>query len=410
MTALNARARRNAALTLFVARAIYAFSWYNIGAVVTSIESGLHIGVATFGLVLGAFLVGAAVFQIPAGFAAMRWGSRTVSVAALAIMGSFALASAFSPDWYVLAALRFGVGAGAAFFFAPGLGLVASYFPSGSRGPVIGLYNAGFSVGAATGLIVGAALGVAFGWPWALGVGGLGLLVAALAAAVVLPRTTVPTLGRSLSQLWNAARPVLRSRPLWALSLALTGLWAAFYIVAQYFVAFASSAHPSWPVELAVSLPTVMIVLEVVGGPVGGLWGERSRDMRWVLVLAGVPCGIAVLLIPFLPLAVLIPLFVFLGFGAGAVFAVLYLLPSHYPGIQGEGFALALALLNCVQIFAGSALAIAFGFIAADVGYTDAWLFAGGIGVATLILLAGARGSPVLSEQPIDPVAPRRID
>lgn len=376
----------------------------------TSIESGLHIGVATFGLVLGAFLVGAAVFQIPAGFAAMRWGSRTVSVAALAIMGSFALASAFSPDWYVLAALRFGVGAGAAFFFAPGLGLVASYFPSGSRGPVIGLYNAGFSVGAATGLIVGAALGVAFGWPWALGVGGLGLLVAALAAAVVLPRTTVPTLGRSLSQLWNAARPVLRSRPLWALSLALTGLWAAFYIVAQYFVAFASSAHPSWPVELAVSLPTVMIVLEVVGGPVGGLWGERSRDMRWVLVLAGVPCGIAVLLIPFLPLAVLIPLFVFLGFGAGAVFAVLYLLPSHYPGIQGEGFALALALLNCVQIFAGSALAIAFGFIAADVGYTDAWLFAGGIGVATLILLAGARGSPVLSEQPIDPVAPRRID
>ena len=103
---------------------------------------GSALGATTLdlGLVLGAFLAGAGIFQIPAGMAALRWGNRNVALASLALMGVFCLASAFSPNWIVLALLRFGAGAGAAFFFAPALGLVASYYPSGSarayRGPL----------------------------------------------------------------------------------------------------------------------------------------------------------------------------------------------------------------------------------------------------------------------------------
>jgi predicted MFS family arabinose efflux permease len=378
-----------------MARAVYAFSWYNVGAVLPLIGSGLKIDTAELGIVLGSFLVGAAIFQLPAGLASLRWGNRRVSLAALGAMGAFALASAFSPDWYVLAALRFGTGAGAAFFFAPALGLVASYYPAGSRGPIIGLYNAGFSIGAAIGIFAGALLGVAFGWPWALAVGGVALLAAAGVSALLLPEVQAPAVRRNFSQLLTAATPVLRSRSLWALAVGLTGLWAAFYIVAQYFVEFASSAHPLWSLALAASLPTALIVVEIVGGPIGGLLGERWRDMRYVLLVFGVPSGLAVLLIPFLPLTGLVLVFVFLGFAQGAIFAVLYLLPSYQPEGQGEGFALALALINCVQIFAGSALAIAFGFIAADFGYSDAWIFAGAIGLVTLpflVWVSGARG------------------
>ena len=362
----------------------------------TFIESGLHIDVAQFGIVLGAFLVGAGLFQIPAGLAAVRWGSRRVSLAALAVMGVFAVASGFAPNWYVLIALRFGVGAGAAMFFAPALGLVASYFPAGSRGPVIGLYNAGFSVGAAAGLFVGALIGAALGWGWALGLGGVALLIAAGAAAVVLPDLGIPQQLRTFREVLATSRPVLRSRPVWALAIAITGLWAAFFIVAQFFVAFAADVHPSWPLALAVSLPTVMIAIEIVGGPIGGILGERVRDIRVPLAIAGAMSGVAVLLIPFLPLGALLALFVLLGFVEGIVFAVLYLLPSYFPGIQGEGFALSLALINGIQILAGSALAVAFGFLAADAGYTVAWLFAGAIsllGLPLLVLVPRARGA-----------------
>jgi MFS transporter, DHA1 family, inner membrane transport protein len=303
-------------------------------------------------------------------------------------MGTFAVASGFAPNWYALLAFRFGVGAGAAMFFAPALGLVARYFPAGSRGPVIGLYNAGFSVGAAAGLFLGALIGSTLGWPWALGLGGVALWIAAGAAALVLPQLDPPKVERTWKGVVAAARPVLRSRPVWGLAVGIMGLWASFFIVAQFFVAYATDVHPGWPLALAVSLPTVLILVEVVGGPLGGLFGERSSDMRVPLVVAGVASAVAVALVPFLALPALVALFVLLGFLQGVVFAVLYLLPSYFPEVRGEGFALALALVNGVQILGGSAFAIAFGFIAADRGYTVAWVFAGAVGLVTLPFLA----------------------
>ena len=380
-------------MTLFLARAVYAFNWYNVGAVLPLIGAGLHVTTVELGLVLGAFLVGAAIFQLPAGLAAVRWGSRTVCLLALVVMGTFSLASAFSPDWYVLAAFRFGAGAGAALFFAPALGLVTTYYPVGTRGPIIGLYNAGFSFGAAIGIIGGAVIGVTFGWPAALAVGGIGLLLGAAAASWILPPAPSPIVRDSVGDRWSAAKRVLRSRSIWALALALTGAWAAYYIVAQFFVEFASDVHPGWSLALAATLPTVMIVVEIVGGPVGGLFSERRRDMRYALVLFGVPSTLALLLVPFLPITELLAVFVFLGFAAGVVYADLYLIPTYYPETAGEGLSLALALINCVQIFAGSALAIAFGVVAVDWGWTAAWIFAGLLGAATFPLLVWVRGT-----------------
>ncbi len=378
---------------MFLARTVYAFNWYNIGAVLPLIEVGLHARLIELGIVLAAFLVGAAIFQLPAGFAALRWGSRPVCVAALAMMGIFALASAFSPNWYVLAALRFATGAGAGLFFSPGLGLVATYYPSGSRGPIIGLYNAGFSLGSGLGVIVGAIIGVEFGWAWALGIGGVILLVGTLALELLLPRVAPPTAPRSGGELLRAAGPVLRSRSIWSLAIALTGAWAVFYIVAQYFVQFASDVHPAWSLTLAAALPTVMILVEILGGPLGGVLSERARDLRSLLVIFGIPTSLVLLAIPFLPLVALVPLFLFLGFGSGVMFANLYLIPTYHPEVQGEGLTLALALINAVQIAAGSALAIAFGYVASTWGYTSAWIFAGAVGVLPLPLLLWVRGS-----------------
>jgi MFS family permease len=355
------------------------------------IGAGLGIGTVRLGIVLGAFLAGAGVFQLPAGLAALRWGNRRVCLVALVIMGAFALASAFSPDWMVLAVLRFGAGAGAAFFFAPALGLVASYYPAGKRGPVIGLYNAGFSVGSGAGVLAGALIGTALGWPWALGVGGGALLAVAGFSAVFLPPTEAPVPAPSRPGLLRSALPVLRSRTLWALALALTGLWAAGFILAQYTVEYAASAHPSWSLPLAAALPTVLILIEVVGGPFGGWLSERYRGRRRLLVVFAVPCGLSVFLVPFLPFAGLVAVFLFFGFGVGVLFADLYLLPSYLPGIQPETLALALALINGIQILLGSALAITFGIVAAGYGYTAAWVFAGIAALATLPLLVAAR-------------------
>ncbi|MGD0588472.1 MAG: MFS transporter [Thermoplasmata archaeon] len=376
MNEFDRSARRSAAATLVLLRVVYAFNWYNVGAVLPLIGTGLSANTGQLGIVLGAFLVGAGVFQVPAGLIAMRWGYRTTSIFALLFMGMFSLASAFSPDWIILAGLRFGAGAGAAFFFAPALGLVSSYYPTGSRGPVIGIYNAGFSVGSGVGLFAGALIGAAVGWPWALAVGGIALLAVGAVATVALPPIPRANAPPDWKAAWKIGRPLLRSRNLWALSLGLSGMWAAFYVAAQYFVQFAATVHHDWPIALAAGLPTAMIVTEIFGGPIGGWLAERRVDLRKMLLLWGGASAVGVLLIPFLPLAALWPLFVFLGFADGLLFAVLYLVPTYLPEGRGENVALAIGLVNSIQLFLGSLFAILFGVIAGGSGYDVAWIFA----------------------------------
>jgi predicted MFS family arabinose efflux permease len=392
LTELTPRDRRAASTTLLFARAIYAFNWYNVGAVLPLVGSALGATTPELGIVLGAFLAGAGVFQIPAGLAALRWGNRRVSILALALMGAFCLASAFSPNWIVLALLRFGAGAGAAFFFAPALGLVSSYYPAGSRGPIIGLYNSGFSLGSGVGLFAGALLGAEFGWAWALAVGGVALVGSAIVAPFLLPHTERIRTGRSWRELWTTSQEVLRSRSLWALAISFIGLWSAFFVAAQYFVQYAHEVHPGWSLAVAAGLPTLMIAVEIGGGPFGGWLAERGFDMRWLLVGFGAASAVAIMLVPFSSLSELVVLFAGLGLLDGIIWAVLYLLPTYLPETGGEGLALGLGLLNAINIFGGSGLAVAFAYVATYQNYTVAWLFAGVLALAPLPLLLVVTG------------------
>ena len=396
-TGIDAPHRPRAATTLMVARIVYAFNWYNIGAVLPFVQPSLSASTLELGIVIGAFLIGAGIFQIPAGLAARRWGTRTVSLVSLFLMGGFSLASAFSPNWIVLAATRFGAGVGAAFFFSPALGLIASYYPSGRQGPIIGLFNSGFSIGSGVGLFGGYLVGELYGWPWALAIGGLALLAVASIGPFLLPRTATAEATGSLRELWSSAESVLRSRSLWALALGTSGLWAAYYVAAQYFINFAAQAHPEWSGLLAALAPVVMIILEVPGGPIGGWMGERARNVRGLLYFWGIISAAGILLIPFLPIGGLIVLFAFLGFADGIVFAVLYLIPSYLPESHGRSLSLGLATVNSIQIFLGSALSILFAYIAGTAGYSVAWWFAGAVALATLPLLGwvGSRGGDV---------------
>lgn len=302
-------------------------------------------------------------------------------------MAVAATASALSPNWPTLALLRFAAGAAAAFFFAPALGLVSSYFPVGSRGPIVGLYNAGFSLGAGVGLFGGTLLGQVLGWQVPLALGGLLLAATTVVSFALLPRTTIGETARDWRGIWKLGRPVLSSSTLWALAIALTGFWAAAYIVGEYFVNYADAIHPEWGLEIAAGATALFILLQVVGGPIGGWWGERSRDMRRILLLSATTVGALVCLIPVVPLWGIWPTLTVMGFAAGIIFAVLYLLPTYFRVVRGEGVALSLALLNSVQIFVGSGLAIGFALVVEASGYTLAWVFAGLVVIATLPLL-----------------------
>jgi MFS family permease len=383
-------------LALFVVRIVYAFNWYNIGAVLPLIGTSLAAAPAELAIVLGAFLLGVGIFQIPAGLAAVRWGSRRVSLAGVAVFGVAGVASALAHTWPELALIRFVGGVGAAFFFSPALSLIASYFPPGERGPVIGFYNGGFSIGGAIGLVGGVGLGLAYGWPAALGSGGLALLVATGAAYFVLPEQPAEGSTSGTAAVYAAGRSVLRSRSIWGLSIALTGFWAAIYLVAQDFVDYVHTDHAGWGVGVAGILTAVVVVAAFPGGPFGGWVAERGTDRRLLVGGFGALVGVLVLLVPFATLWTIGPLFLALGFLDGVVYAILYLIPTYLPETQGEGLALGVGVVNSIQVLLGSGFVVLFGVLVESFGYTDAWLYAGAISLALLpglFLVAPSRGS-----------------
>ncbi|HEV8049682.1 MAG TPA: MFS transporter [Thermoplasmata archaeon] len=369
---------------LFVVRIVYAFNWYNIGAVLPLIALTLSASPAQLGIVLGTFLVGVGIFQVPAGLAAVRWGSRRVSLAGVAVFGAAGVATAFAPTWETLALLRFVGGVGAAFFFSPALSLIASYYPAGERGPVIGFYNGGFSVGGAIGLVVGAGIGLAIGWPAALGLGGVALLATTALAYFVIPRQPPEGSTRASAAVYAAGRAVLSSRSIWGLSLALTGFWTAIYLVAQDFVEYAHDVHPGWGTGVAAILTAVVVVSSFPGGPIGGWIAERGRDRRLLIGLVGAVVSGLVLLVPLASIWTIGPLFLALGFLDGVVFTILYLIPTYLPETQGEGLALGVGVVNSIQVLLGSGFVILFGVLVEQIGWTGAWLYAGLLSFALL--------------------------
>jgi MFS family permease len=393
--------RHSVAAALFGARLVYAYNWYDIGAVLPRVQAGLGASVAELGIVLGAFLAGVALFQLPAGFAALRWGSGRCSIFGLVLMGAACLASGLASTVLLLALLRFVAGVGAAFFFAPGLALIADHYPAGERGPVIGLYNGAFSGGGAAGLFLGALAGATIGWPFALGVGGVALLATAGGLTIVLQPNLRAPIVRPIRELWSRGVRVLRSRSLWALAFGLTGFWAAVYIVAQYLVQFAHDARPGWGLGTAAALAAAVVVISLPGGPIGGWLGERSRDPRVIMVVFAGTTGSIVFLVPFAPLWVLVPALLALGLCDGIVFAIQYLMPLGFAASMDEGLALGIGFINMVQVVVGSGITVLFAYLIAFAGYPTAWIMTGAVCLGTLPLLALVERVPHAPGRPV---------
>ncbi len=151
---------------------------------------------------------------------------------------------------------------------------------------------------------------------------------------------------------------------------------------------YAAADHAAWGIGAAAAVTTGVVLAAFPGGPVGGWLAERTRSRRSLAAGFTILSAGCVALLPFAPLMVLVPDLIALGFFDGVVFSILYLIPTYLPEARGEGLALGVGVVNSIQVSLGSLVAVAFGVIAASLGYTVAWEFAALLTVAVLPLLA----------------------
>ena len=140
-------------LWLFVMSAVAFLDRTNISIAGVQISHEYAVDNTHLGWVFSAFLIGYAIFQVPAGLLARRIGPRSVLTLGMAWCSVFAALTALVPPTLrgavlVLALVRFGLGVGEATMYPAASQFVERWFPVDERGKANGFVFAGVGIGA----------------------------------------------------------------------------------------------------------------------------------------------------------------------------------------------------------------------------------------------------------------------
>ncbi len=363
--------------SIVVSRVVYAISWFDIAASPLAISKDFAVDLPALGVLASAFTVGVGLFQIPAGALATRWGAKKTALLGLMIMAVAGILSGVAPSFLLLIVSRFLVGLGAAFFFAPAIGILTPMFETRERGLVIGVYNGAFGIGAGIGLFGWALLDEAVGWR--LGLMAAGTLTAVLALENYLViRDTPPNHAAR-----GSVRAVMRSRSVWFWGIGFLGFWGALYTASSFLQHFGETQLSLGAFQAGLLSSSINFV-SVLGGPIGGKLSDHFASRRLFMLIPGVIFGFGIMTVGYLGLPILWLVPSGLGFIDGFIFASLYASPSQLPEVGPEYAPLAIGLINATQILGSFWIPIGFTSLADSSGYPTAWLF---LGVCALLFL-----------------------
>lgn len=104
------------------------------------------------------------ILAIPVGWLADRTNRVKVLAFSLALWSAATSACGFSNNYAQLALSRMAVGVGEAGGVPPSYAIISDYFPRGSRGTALSLFNFGPPIGQALGVAFGASIAAAYSW------------------------------------------------------------------------------------------------------------------------------------------------------------------------------------------------------------------------------------------------------
>ena len=104
------------------------------------------------------------ILAIPVGWLADRTNRVRVLAFSCALWSAATAACGLSANYGQLAASRMAVGVGEAGGVPPSYAIISDYFPSGTRGTALSLFNLGPPIGSALGVAFGASIAAAYSW------------------------------------------------------------------------------------------------------------------------------------------------------------------------------------------------------------------------------------------------------
>ena len=401
MTLSPATGRRWLVLgSVLTSRVIYTVNWFNIAPLLGAsglLAKALSLDLPSQGLLTSAFLLGAGIFQIPAGIVSARWGPKNTSQLGMLILSLSGIGEGLSVNFPTLFAARFMLGFGAALFFAPAIGILTPLFKPEEEGFVLGLYNSCFNIGGAIGLFGWVIVTDVLGWQGGLILGGLMGVVSVGIGQIVIPRDKPVERAHR-----RPMGPVFKNRNIWLIAFGVLGLWGAIFSSSNFLEAYTRDTFATAPL-IAGLMASLIMFASIPGGPTGGLLSDKFRRRKIFMLVPGIVVSIGVILFGVsqpTELWFLVPL---VGFMDSIVFSTMYASASQYPEVGHDYAPLGISIINSVQILGSYPIPVIFTILVHAYGnnYAPGWFFMGGTSLALMMFVtliqepfkAGAKNS-----------------
>jgi MFS family permease len=352
-----------------------------VAAIFVFIAGDFGQNVSGLGLVTASMYIGLAIFQIPGGIIAAKFGPRKVAFYGMLISSIASFFTAFASEFSQLVLLRFFVGVGLALFFASGVTMIAKLFGRKSGGFGVGLFNGAFYTGAGLGIFAWTVLAELIGWRPSLATSGaLGILGAFLLLAYVPKDELREDFVVKLTDL----RRVLSNKWLSILSLELFGFVSGSILITTFTVFYLEQSLKLSPVFAGI-IGSLTPLCAVIASPLMGMLYDRMRRARLLVVASGLGLAASLALVAVGNVYSAILATIIVGVCTGCVFTVSYLSAREARSASVEYETLAISWVNCLQMFAGFWSPIVFSILVISFGYAISWLVASGY---TLLLIS----------------------
>jgi len=258
---------------------------------ITHTQSGLLVSAVYWAIVLLTF---------PVSILIDRW-NRTKTIGIMAVLWSLATAlCALTGNFAQLLFTRALIGVGEAGYAPGGTAVISGLYPESKRSKMMGLWNASIPLGTAIGVLLGGIIAARLGWKHAFGLVALpGFIVAILFFFVKDYKTVDLSYTNSQNQKTKMkGKDFLReflSKP--SLILTYFGFAAVIFVTTSLVTWLSSYFHVTrdLPMEKAGSMASAVMVLAIVGAPLGGFITDqwRKRNVRARLLFPAISTFLA---------------------------------------------------------------------------------------------------------------------
>lgn len=378
-----------AVAVVMLSRGIYAVNWYNVSPAYPFLVTRFPYQAQYIWMLFAVFLIGAGIFQIPAGMVAARIGSKKTAFTGLTLMGISASAIYFSNSLIFIIVLRFLTGVSAAFFFSSAVSVLGYLQPDRIRRNM-GIYNGSFAFGAGVGILPYSFFINFAGWRLALALGGVATLAVAVAGVVFVPE------GRDITAISRkSVAKRMFDRYIWLISAGMGGYYSLNFVLGEYFKPYMLQAGFGG-LDSAV-IASLTLFFGLVGALFTGLF-SRIHPIKQVVAI--------ILILSFIDFTMVfynLYLFLFIAIVNGvlnvAVFSKEYLLVLIHEE-EKPMIALDLGLLNSIQLTIGGVFSAIFGISLDIAGYHFSWILICIISLSTLPLFILSLKRNVVSAVP----------